>query len=79
MNSAQLEDLRDRIMDLLKREGRAMHTGEIAGRLSALTHQVHTAMHVPLQRGVAWFHSSQGYSLPPANRAVDAAGQETLC
>jgi hypothetical protein len=81
MNAAQreLEELRDRIMDLLKRESRAMHTGEIAGRLSALTHQVHTAMHVPLQRGVAWFHSSEGYSLPPADRNDAAADQERLC
>jgi hypothetical protein len=81
MNAAQreLEELRDRIMDLLKREGRAIHTGEIATRLGALTHQVHGAMHVPLQRGVAWFHSSEGYSLPTPDRVAPLASQDRLC
>lgn len=64
-----LEQLRDRVMQLLERENRAMHTGELAVRLGTVTHQIHTAMHVPLQRGLAWFHSSEGYSLPPRERA----------
>jgi hypothetical protein len=60
----QLEALRGRVLDLLKREGHPIHTGEIAARLGVPTHMVHSAMHVPLQRREVWFHSSDGYSLP---------------
>lgn len=68
--TADLEALRGRVLQLLQDERRAMHTGEIAARLGVPTHQVQSAMHVPLQRGTAWFHSSEGYSLPPAGRAA---------
>lgn len=71
MTSTELDELRARVIALLEQERRALHTGEIAVRLGVATHQVHTAMHVPLQRGQAWFHSSEGYSLPPASRGRD--------
>lgn len=76
----ELETVRDRVFDLLRQEGRAMHTGDIAARLAVPTHLVHTAMHIPLQRGEAWFRSSEGYSLPPReiNRRVDPESQPRL-
>lgn len=71
----ELESLRDRVLQLLEQERRAMHTGEIAGRLGVLTHEVHSAMHTALHRGLAWFRSSEGYGLPvrdPQRTADDA-------
>jgi hypothetical protein len=62
---SEIEADRARILDLLRREDRAMPAGEIAARLAIQTHKVLTAMHLPLQRGGAWFHPSDGYSLPP--------------
>jgi hypothetical protein len=63
-SQAMLEETSKRVMELLAAEGRAMHGGDIAARLAVPTHMVHTSMHVPLQRGEAWFHASEGYSLP---------------
>lgn len=71
-----VEALRRRILELLARENRAMHTGMIAGALRVLTHQVQTALHHPYQTGKVHFTSSEGWSLaqpltilhPPDNR-----------
>jgi predicted ArsR family transcriptional regulator len=63
--SAEIETARARVIELLRQERRAMHTGEIAARLGIPTHMVHQAMNVPLQRKDVWFHSSEGYSIPP--------------
>jgi hypothetical protein len=78
--SGELDTVRERVMQLLKQEGRAMHTGEIAARLAIPTHQVHSAMHIPLQRREAWFASSKGYSLPPTDprRVVADDSQQTI-
>jgi hypothetical protein len=72
--------LRDRVKQLLRAEQRAMHTGDIAARLAVPTHQIHTAMHVPLQRGEVWFRSSEGYSLPKYDqqRPTDSDAQPRL-
>ncbi len=62
------EELRKRIFELLAREGRAVHTGEIANSLQVTPSQVHTAMHHAYQTGKAHFVSSEGWSLPVACR-----------
>jgi DNA-binding IclR family transcriptional regulator len=72
MNLATLDALRDRAIDLLSREKRAMHTGELAQMLGVLTHQVHSALHHRLQNGTLWFSSSDGYQLPPASASRNA-------
>jgi hypothetical protein len=74
----QHEALRQRVIELLTREQRAMHTGELAGLLQVKTHQIQTAMHSAHQTGKVWFVSSEGWSLPPALRSEPVEGQERL-
>lgn len=62
--------LRQQVLDLLRLEGRAIHTGRIATQLGTTTSAVHNVMHHPLQLGQVWFASSEGYSLPTRDTSV---------
>jgi hypothetical protein len=75
-----LEGTRARVIELLRHEGCAMHTGEIAVRIGVPTHLVHTCMHVPLQRFEVGFSSSEGYFLiaQEYRTAVDNGTQPRL-
>lgn len=77
-DTAALDDIRARAFELLAREGRPMHTGELAAQLQLKTHEIHTAMHHPHQVGKVRFMSSEGWSLPPAPDKARDDKQERL-
>ena len=74
------ERIRAGVFEILKREGRAMHTGELAALVKATTSEVHTAMHHPHQTGKVHFTSSGGWDLAPTFTPIESpdARQSTL-
>lgn len=80
MTNDGLDVLRAQIVQLLAHEKRAMHTGDIAVRLQLATHQVHSALHLPMMRLEVGFSSSEGYRLLVAEKrpSMDDGTQRSL-
>lgn len=62
---AEFERLRQRAIQLLQQERRSMHTWELAMRLSATTHLMHSAMHIALMERQVSFLAAEGWDLVP--------------
>jgi hypothetical protein len=72
------EILRQRALERLAQEGRAIHTGTLAAQLGVPTHQVQLALHHPHQTGKVRFTSSDGWELMPAAEKTVHEGQGRL-
>jgi cytidylate kinase len=56
-------EIRERALEILRREKRAIHSGELAQLLQVPTHQVHVVMQQPLVDRAVRFSSSEGWDI----------------